>query len=55
MSAYYEPSQWPPTGQPGWDHQTPPPARSGMIYCPCDTFGSSAAVVRMEADPFSRC
>ncbi|KAL2134594.1 hypothetical protein VTI74DRAFT_11417 [Chaetomium olivicolor] len=29
MSAYYEPSQWPPTGQPGWDHQTPPPARSG--------------------------
>ncbi|GAB1311553.1 hypothetical protein MFIFM68171_01763 [Madurella fahalii] len=29
MSAYYEPSQWPPTGQSGWDHQTPPPARSG--------------------------
>ncbi|KAK4039361.1 hypothetical protein C8A01DRAFT_16635 [Parachaetomium inaequale] len=29
MSAYYEPSQWPPSGQSGWDHQTPPPARSG--------------------------
>ncbi|KAJ4298799.1 hypothetical protein N0V88_003832 [Collariella sp. IMI 366227] len=30
MSTYYEPSQWPPTGQAGWDHQTPPPpARSG--------------------------
>ncbi|KAK4117794.1 hypothetical protein N656DRAFT_786431 [Canariomyces notabilis] len=29
MSGYYEPSQWPPTGQSGWDHQTPPPARSG--------------------------
>ena len=30
MSAYYEPSQWPPSGQSGWDHQTPPPARSGQ-------------------------
>jgi hypothetical protein len=31
MSAYYESSsQWPPSGQAGWDHQTPPPpARSG--------------------------
>ncbi|KAK4119336.1 hypothetical protein N657DRAFT_261360 [Parathielavia appendiculata] len=29
MSAYYDPSQWPPQGQAGWDHQTPPPARSG--------------------------
>ncbi|KAK3897953.1 hypothetical protein C8A05DRAFT_19381 [Staphylotrichum tortipilum] len=29
MSAYYETSQWPPSGQAGWDHQTPPPARSG--------------------------
>ncbi|KAK0632971.1 hypothetical protein B0T14DRAFT_417462 [Immersiella caudata] len=29
MSQYYEPSQWPPSGQAGWEHQTPPPARSG--------------------------
>ncbi|KAK0730310.1 hypothetical protein B0H67DRAFT_475446 [Lasiosphaeris hirsuta] len=29
MSAYYEPPQWPPAGQAGWEHQTPPPARSG--------------------------
>jgi len=31
MSQYYEPPQWPPAGQTGWDHQTPPPARSGML------------------------
>ncbi|KAK3996373.1 hypothetical protein QBC44DRAFT_231822 [Cladorrhinum sp. PSN332] len=29
--AYYENQQWPPSGpaSSGWDHQTPPPARSG--------------------------
>ena len=32
MSQYYEPPQWPPAGQTGWEHQTPPPARSGMIF-----------------------
>ena len=32
MSGYYEPPQWPPSGQAGWDHQTPPPARSGMSH-----------------------
>ena len=32
--AYYENQQWPPAGQAagGWDHQTPPPARSGSFY-----------------------
>ncbi|KAK1758550.1 hypothetical protein QBC47DRAFT_375045 [Echria macrotheca] len=43
MSAYYEPSQWPPTGQSGWDHQTPPPARSG----------ASSAIPREESTAFS--
>ncbi|KAK4136873.1 hypothetical protein BT67DRAFT_193331 [Trichocladium antarcticum] len=32
MSAYYESSQWAPSGQAGWDHQTPPPARSGTFF-----------------------
>ncbi|KAL2260676.1 hypothetical protein VTK26DRAFT_5244 [Humicola hyalothermophila] len=43
MSAYYEPSQWPPTGQTGWDHQTPPPARSG----------ASSAIPREEPAAFT--
>ncbi|KAL2198401.1 hypothetical protein P885DRAFT_67586 [Corynascus similis CBS 632.67] len=43
MSAYYEPSQWPPSGQSGWDHQTPPPARSG----------ASSAVPREESAAFT--
>jgi len=43
MSAYYEPSQWPPTGQPGWDHQTPPPARSG----------ANSAIPREEPQAFA--
>ncbi|KAK0733805.1 hypothetical protein B0T26DRAFT_745803 [Lasiosphaeria miniovina] len=29
MATYYEPPQWSPAGQTGWEHQTPPPARSG--------------------------
>ncbi|KAK4103353.1 hypothetical protein N658DRAFT_309960 [Parathielavia hyrcaniae] len=43
MSAYYEPSQWPPSGQAGWDHQTPPPARSG----------ASSAIPREESAAFT--
>jgi hypothetical protein len=43
MSAYYEPSQWPPSGQSGWDHQTPPPARSG----------ASSAIPREESAAFT--
>ncbi|KAK4233429.1 hypothetical protein C8A03DRAFT_38863 [Achaetomium macrosporum] len=45
MSGYYEPSasQWPPTGQAGWDHQTPPPARSG----------ASSAIPREEPAAFT--
>lgn len=43
MSGYYEPSQWPQTGQAGWDHQTPPPARSG----------ASSAIPREEPAAFT--
>ncbi|KAH6630561.1 hypothetical protein B0J18DRAFT_105138 [Chaetomium sp. MPI-SDFR-AT-0129] len=45
MSTYYEssPSQWPPSGQSGWDHQTPPPARSG----------ASSVIPREEAAAFT--
>ncbi|KAL2169424.1 hypothetical protein VTG60DRAFT_6053 [Thermothelomyces hinnuleus] len=43
MSGYYEPSQWPSSGQSGWDHQTPPPARSG----------ASSAVPREEPTAFA--
>ncbi|KAK0656256.1 hypothetical protein B0T16DRAFT_451853 [Cercophora newfieldiana] len=43
MSAYYEPPQWPPSGQAGWEHQTPPPARSG----------ASSVIPREESTAFS--
>ncbi|KAK4454748.1 hypothetical protein QBC34DRAFT_140187 [Podospora aff. communis PSN243] len=43
MSQYYEPSQWPPSGQAGWEHQTPPPARSG----------ANSAIPREESAAFS--
>ncbi|KAK0628248.1 hypothetical protein B0T17DRAFT_504945 [Bombardia bombarda] len=45
MSAYYEPQQqqWPPSaGQSNWEHQTPPPARSG----------ANSAVPREESAAF---
>ncbi|KAK0749180.1 hypothetical protein B0T18DRAFT_460049 [Schizothecium vesticola] len=42
MSAYYEAQQWPPAGQAGWEHQTPPPARSG----------ASSAIPREESAAF---
>ncbi|KAK3940607.1 hypothetical protein QBC46DRAFT_123753 [Diplogelasinospora grovesii] len=43
MAAYYEPSQWQSAGQAGWEHQTPPPARSG----------ASSAVPREEPSAFT--
>lgn len=44
MSAYYESSpQWPTSGQSGWDHQTPPPARSG----------ASSVIPREESGAFT--
>ncbi|KAM7201948.1 hypothetical protein V8F20_004656 [Naviculisporaceae sp. PSN 640] len=43
MSAYYEAAQWTgPPGQSGWEHQTPPPARSG----------ASSAIPREESTAF---
>lgn len=46
MSQYYGESQWPGAGagQPTWDHQTPPPARSG----------ASSAIPREEPAAFSQ-
>ncbi|KAK3336384.1 hypothetical protein B0T19DRAFT_437154 [Cercophora scortea] len=44
MSAYYEAPQWSsPAGQTGWEHQTPPPARSG----------ASSAIPREEPAAFA--
>lgn len=45
MSQYYEQQQpqWPPQAQAGWDHQTPPPARSG----------ASSAIPREESSAFA--
>ncbi|KAK3330675.1 hypothetical protein B0H66DRAFT_71787 [Apodospora peruviana] len=44
MSAYYENPQWSaPAAQSGWEHQTPPPARSG----------ASSAIPREEPAAFS--
>ncbi|KAM7220636.1 hypothetical protein V8F06_004040 [Rhypophila decipiens] len=42
MSAYYENNQWSTAGQAGWEHQTPPPARSG----------ASSAIPREESTAF---
>ncbi|ORY60702.1 uncharacterized protein BCR38DRAFT_44961 [Pseudomassariella vexata] len=46
MSQYYGESQWPGAGagQPTWDHQTPPPARSG----------ASSAIPREEPAAFTQ-
>ena|SRR6187551_93066 len=51
MSAYYEAQQWPPAGQAGWEHQTPPPARSGMsrvFQHPPIPLGCAAWLLRTE-------
>jgi len=64
MSAYYESSQWPAQGQSGWDHQTPPPARSGKFRLQAPRMmgyhanaspntGASSAIPREESTAFS--
>jgi hypothetical protein len=65
MSQYYGESQWlgAGSGQPTWDHQTPPPARSGEFShddnpsrkrTPIDpnNAGASSAVPREESAAF---
>lgn len=65
MSQYYGESQWlgAGSGQPTWDHQTPPPARSGELShddnrsrkrTPIDpsNTGASSAIPREESAAF---
>jgi hypothetical protein len=69
MSQYYGESQWPGAGagagQPTWDHQTPPPARSGELGrialagyedTSIDSYhaGASSAIPREESAAFSQ-